>query len=114
MCTSNANCPRGSVNLKRENARAFLTTKPIGSLAAALLTVFIVLIAATGSRAQVLYGSLVGNVTDQKDAAIPGARVEVTNVSTGETRSATTDDRGAYMLNDLQVGVYKIAISRAS
>src|SRR3989442_7615411 len=69
---------------------------------------------ATCARSQVLYGSLVGNVTDSQGAVVPGAKVEVTNVSTSGTRNAMTDDRGAYVLNDLQVGVYKIAISRAS
>src|SRR2546421_4984522 len=35
------------------------------------------------ARAQVLYGSLTGNVTDQTGAAIAGARVEVLNPGTG-------------------------------
>ncbi|HEX7770987.1 MAG TPA: carboxypeptidase-like regulatory domain-containing protein, partial [Pyrinomonadaceae bacterium] len=64
--------------------------------------------------AQVLYGSLVGNVTDPNGAAVSGAKVELTNVATGDVSTVMTDDRGAYSLNDLQVGVYKIAISRSS
>jgi len=64
--------------------------------------------------AQVLYGSLVGNVTDPNGAAVSGAKVELTNVATGDVSTIMTDDRGAYSLNDLQVGVYKIAISRSS
>src|SRR5215213_8047654 len=64
--------------------------------------------------AQVLYGSLVGNVTDPNGAAVSGAKVELTNVATGDVSNVMTDDRGAYSLNDLQVGVYKVAISRSS
>src|ERR1044072_5388811 len=64
--------------------------------------------------AQVLYGSLVGNVADPNGAAVSGARVEITNVATGDVSTIMTDDRGAYSVNDLQVGVYKIAISRSS
>ena len=64
--------------------------------------------------AQVLYGSLVGNVTDPNGAAVSGAKVELTNVATGDVSTVMTDDRGAYSLNDLQVGVYKVAISRSS
>jgi hypothetical protein len=71
-------------------------------------------ICATGARSQVLYGSLVGNVGDQNDAAVSGAKVELTNLATGDVRTTTTDERGAYTLNDLQVGVYKITIARAS
>ena len=64
--------------------------------------------------AQVLYGSLVGNVTDPNGAAVGGAKVELTNVATGIVSTVMTDDRGAYSLNDLQAGVYKVAISRNS
>jgi hypothetical protein len=38
----------------------------------------------------------------------------MTNLATGDVTTTTTDDRGAYVLNDLQVGVYKLTISRAS
>jgi hypothetical protein len=56
----------------------------------------------------------VGNVTDPNGAAVSGAKVELTNVATGDVSTIMTDDRGAYSLNDLQVGVYKIAILRSS
>src|SRR3989440_1719593 len=117
MSTFNASCPKVNVNLSGEHAesRSFSQRKAITRLAAAILvTLLTVLIAPTASSAQVLYGSLVGNVSDPKGSVIPGAKVEVTNVGTAETRTATTDDRGAYILNDLQVGVYKITVSRAS
>ncbi|HKN83634.1 MAG TPA: carboxypeptidase-like regulatory domain-containing protein, partial [Pyrinomonadaceae bacterium] len=73
-----------------------------------------VLLAAIPVAAQVLYGSLVGNVTDPNGAAIAGARVEITNVATGTVTTTTTDDRGAYSLHDLQAGVYKVSISGAT
>ncbi|HEU4766584.1 MAG TPA: TonB-dependent receptor, partial [Pyrinomonadaceae bacterium] len=76
--------------------------------------VLLVLLVPAAAWAQVLYGSLVGNVTDPNGAAVEGAKVEITNVATGVVSTATTDDRGGYSVNDLQVGVYKVAISRAS
>src|SRR5215213_4641698 len=63
------------------------------------------------ARAQVLYGSLTGNVTDPAGAAVPGAKVEVTNVSTNETKSVTSDERGGYEFSNLQVGVYRLTVS---
>lgn len=63
------------------------------------------------TAAQVLYGSLTGNVTDASGAAIPNAKVEALNIGTGISKSATTDERGAYLFNDLQPGKYKVTIA---
>ena len=71
-------------------------------------------LAASAAYAQVLYGSLTGNVTDPQGAAVPGAKVELVNIATNDARSITTDDRGGYNVNDLQPGVYKLTVSMAS
>jgi hypothetical protein len=63
------------------------------------------------ARAQVLYGSLTGNVSDPSSAAIPNAKVEALNVNTGITKQATTDARGVFLYTDLQPGTYKITVS---
>ena len=51
--------------------------------------------------AQVLYGSLTGNVTDPTGAVAVGAKVQALNVGTNVAKTATTDDRGAYLFSDL-------------
>ena len=61
--------------------------------------------------AQVLYGSYTGNVTDSSDAALAGAKVVAVNVNTGVERQVVTDDRGVFVFNDLQTGVYNVTIS---
>ena len=86
-------------------------TKRNTQLTLALLTILIVSTVALG---QVLYGSIVGTVTDPNGAAVSGAKVELTNVATGAVSSTTTEESGAYKLNDLQVGTYKVTISGAS
>src|SRR5260370_36052699 len=60
--------------------------------------------------AQVLYGSLTGNVTDPSSAAIPGAKVTALDVDTGATRQSDTDTRGVYRFSSLQSGTYKITL----
>ena len=45
------------------------------------------IVGARTAHAQVLYGSLTGNVTDQTRAVIPGASVEALNVDTGPHRA---------------------------
>src|ERR1700745_3430476 len=66
------------------------------------------------AHAQVLYGSVTGNVTDQKGDVVPGARVTATNVGTGTSKELITDDRGGYQFNNLQPGLYSVTIQATS
>jgi hypothetical protein len=60
---------------------------------------------------QILYGNLVGNVTDPQQAAVVGAVVAIKNNATGFTTQTTSDDRGAYDIRDLPPGVYDVKIT---
>ncbi len=62
------------------------------------------LVISTPLQAQVLYGSLVGNVRDQTGAAIPGADVVVINQQTNRTRQTITNETGGYGFNTLRSG----------
>src|SRR5258708_5635404 len=48
------------------------------------------------ASAQVLYGSLVGNVTDPNGAVVPNAAVTVTDQATGVATTTTTDSTGVF------------------
>ena len=60
---------------------------------------------------QVLYGNLVGTVTDPQQAAVVNASVTINSKATGYTVTAKTDDRGAYELSNIPPGVYDIKIT---
>jgi len=62
---------------------------------------------------QVLYGSIVGTVTDQTGAVVPRARVTVRDRSTGEARDALTDEAGRYTVANLPGGTYELSITAA-
>jgi hypothetical protein len=66
------------------------------------------------ANAQVLYGSLTGNVTDPSSAAVVGAKVEALQVDTGVVRQASTDVRGVYLFSNLQAGTYKVTFTARS
>src|SRR5437016_14510060 len=71
------------------------------------------LVCGVGSRpgaAQVLYGSVVGTVTDQSDSAVPSARITLTNKETGLAREAATDDGGRYSFVNVLPGRYDIKV----
>ena len=60
------------------------------------------------SSAQVLFGSVTGNIFDPSNSPVPAARVRITEISTNESRSALTNDAGVYNLTTLPAGTYQI------
>src|SRR5437762_8667000 len=60
--------------------------------------------------AQVLYGSLVGTVTDESGAAVPGATVTITQPQTNASRETVTESGGAYRFPTVQSGTYTVTV----
>ena len=78
----------------------------------AMILVLAVLCLSSGvALSQILYGNLVGNVTDPQQAAIVGAAVSIKNDATGYSASAVTDDRGVYEIRNIPPGVYEIKVT---
>src|SRR5512145_2209090 len=65
------------------------------------------------ARAQEITGTIVGTVTDETGAAVPGASVSVRNVGTGITREFTTNQAGFYTAAFLTVGEYEVSATLA-
>jgi hypothetical protein len=71
----------------------------------------VALLALTGpSEAQILYGSVVGNVTDTSQAGVPGATVTLINTDTNLAREATTSADGTYRFVNVQPGAYRVRV----
>jgi hypothetical protein len=79
-----------------------------------LLCTILAVSGATYAHAQTLYGSLTGNVSDSSGAAISNATIDALNTGTGTSRQIATDNRGAFLLSDLQSGTYKVTVSATS
>jgi carboxypeptidase family protein/TonB-dependent receptor-like protein len=84
--------------------------RPIGLASLAVLVAALIVLAAPVG-AQVLYGTLVGNVTDPTGAAIPGATVTLINANTNLSREATTNAEGVYRFVNVQPGTYKVRVT---
>ncbi len=65
----------------------------------------------TAGRAQVLYGSIVGNVQDSSGGMLPGATVTITSKDTNQTRTAVTAEAGTYSFTNVQAGTWSVKIS---
>src|SRR2546423_4385014 len=85
-----------------------------GWIAKSCVLFVVVFFTATVALAQVTTGSIQGVVTDPNKAAVPGVAVKITNVDTGITREATTNDEGFYRVTNLQPGNhYRVEISKS-
>lgn len=87
-----------------------MTNSLLQGLAAASLAA-VALLAPAVVEAQTTNAAIVGDVTDETGALVPGASVTVTNANTGVQRSIATNERGAYRAYPLQPGSYDIAAS---
>jgi hypothetical protein len=76
-------------------------------LCAVLVLVGFVLVPSL-AQAQILYGSIVGQVTDPQKAALPGVAVTATNTGTAFKAEAVTDGTGNFVFRNLQPGTYDI------
>ena len=76
--------------------------------------VFMLLLAlspVTQLRAQVAGGTLSGTVTDPSGSAVPNATIDIKAVSTGTTRTVTSDSAGLYAAPNLLPGAYEVTSS---
>jgi hypothetical protein len=69
------------------------------------------LLLVSSARAQSVYGSIFGTVTDKSGAAIPGATVTVTDESKGTVVTTTSNESGDYSVPHLIPDVYDIKVT---
>jgi hypothetical protein len=79
------------------------------SLAATALVTVTLLFCRT-LDAQILYGGLVGNITDQSGGAVPEAKVTIKHIATGTTRETATNDAGTYRFPTIAPGTYSVRV----
>ncbi len=59
---------------------------------------------------QAVRGGLVGTISDTSGAAIPAAKIVITETSTGVSRSTETNASGVYVFADLPGGAYRVTV----
>ncbi len=92
---------------KMKNLMGFLERSGFASLVALLLVASY----SVPVRSQQLYGSINGVVTDPNGGLVPNATVTATNEDTNAATSVKTDSVGAYIITNLQPGVYDVETS---
>src|SRR5262245_36985248 len=68
------------------------------------------IISGAAAYAQESYAALLGKVSDQTGAAIPGAKITVISDETALSRTVTTDSKGDYRVALLSAGRYSLKV----
>ena len=68
----------------------------------------IVMFLVAGLHAQTYQGRILGVVSDQNGAVVPGAQVIITNTATNSSRTLTTSGAGEYVAPNLEPGPYMV------
>src|SRR5882762_1057424 len=75
----------------------------------AVLMLGAILLAFSGPAVgQAVNATLLGTVTDSSGAAVPNAKVLITETNTGISRTSQTNDSGNYVFPDLPPGTYRV------
>ncbi len=80
-------------------------------IAIVLLVVFLLGAGTSGVMAQDARGAIVGKITDQTSAVLPGASVVVTNQLMGTKVSLTSNAEGMYLAPLLPPGTYRVEVA---
>lgn len=65
------------------------------------------------ANAQVLYGSVVGSVSDPSGAVVPAVNLTLTESQTGISHRAKTNSAGYYSFADLPLGTYTVMVGHS-
>lgn len=78
------------------------------------ISLFVLLVSAQllSAQTQITTGTIQGVVTDTNGAIVPGASVEIKNLDTNFSRSATTDEGGRFVALALPPGNYEVTITK--
>src|ERR1700679_731292 len=97
------------MNMRFENKSRSHQGSGVGWIVMALAVLLMgVLSGSSPARAQAVYGSIYGTATDKTGAAIPNAKVTVTDVSKGTSVSVQTNESGLYRVQHLIPDTYTV------
>src|SRR5690349_1021338 len=73
--------------------------------------ILIALLCAGPVFSQSTTGTILGTVKDQSGAVLPGVEINVLNLSTNQSRTAVTNERGDYSVPQVPIGLYSVTAS---
>lgn len=77
-----------------------------------LLSLFFFSALSVETRAQAVYGSIAGTVTDAQGAVVPDATVTITSVERNTSDTVKTNESGLYVKDRLLPGTYRVTVEK--
>src|ERR1044071_100590 len=77
-----------------------------------LLSLLLVSALCVNVRAQAVYGSIIGTVSDPQGAAVVGATVTITDLAKNTSRTVPTNEDGNYSATNLIPGRYQVRVEQ--
>ena len=104
------------LNAMNNNTANSTQSKMINIARLSRLIIMISLMAASNlsAKGQTFRGGISGTTTDNTGAAVAGASIKTTSISTSALRTVTTGVNGEFTIADLTPGFYNIEVSQLS
>jgi hypothetical protein len=87
-----------------------MTERRSSQMAAAILA--LALAACLPSRAQQIFGTITGTVSDASGSAVPDVTVAARNTATNLTVAAKSAATGSYSISNLPAGIYELTFTK--
>lgn len=110
MPAARSSVPPLPVCLEAPLTRAATQRRPVRGLLCVALALAAWLVATPTARAQSLFGSLSGTVSDAQGGVLPGATVILTDQSTKGSQTTTTNDQGVFVFAAVQAATYTVKV----
>src|SRR5712692_4555436 len=82
----------------------------LGTIVICVAAICVLVVTSPITSGQAVNATLLATVTDSRGAVAAGAKVTTTELTTGASRTATTNDSGNYGFSDLAPGQYEVAV----
>src|SRR5262245_64611887 len=80
----------------------------------AILIILLINFFNSAATAQTAGGTILGRVTDQSGAILPGAEITIKNVAAGIMRAVLSNEVGLFNAANLQPGTYEVTVQLPS
>ena len=97
--------------MQQNGSRKALIGRRMSVFLNVLFACALLMLAAVSAQAQILYGTLLGRVSDTTGASVAGATLVLTDTATNTSKTTMADASGDYRFSNVEPGTYSLTVS---